>query len=157
MAIIGNRLRGGFGTLAAAYKNDAPGSADYEVEATWFRISGSSAGAEMRIRWDGSTAYYYVTWFESTGVWRLRSEGPFGTISGASDSADADFKSGAAPSRKVTLRVQGTTLTLLIDGVVVTSGTDSNHSAAGVAGVALQSTPTNGIHIDDFVVRDIAA
>lgn len=155
-AITSNRLFGGSGSAAHYYMTDAPASADYEIECIATKVSNIATDCIIRIRWDGVAAgspMYFLEWNEASTSWRLRRNSTFAAL--GTDYVDAGFTTGQ--SRTIILRVEGTAITVLIDGTERITATDSTHTAAGFAGFGLVSSTSNGIHLDDFEVRSIAA
>ncbi len=134
-----------------------PPTADYDVSASLYFATGSgspSVGVCGRMAGPGSAA---LTFYQArivnngSGIVLARFiNGATVTLSSVAYSAPA----GAEP--KLTLRMKGDQLTVLLDGVVVVGPiTDSNITAAGYAGFRMASASANQIRVDNFAVEPI--
>jgi hypothetical protein len=89
-------------------------------------------------------------WNEANTSWQL-----FRTVAGVSTQRGGSVAGSFAVGDSHTLRltVQGTTLTLAVDGVVIASQSDSTIAATGFGGVYLGTaqSESTGIHIDSIV------
>lgn len=58
---------------------------------------------------------------------------------------------------RLTLRMIGSAISVLLDGVVIITATDTAITAAGMAGLRVSGTASNsaGLHLDNFFVRSI--
>lgn len=134
-----------------------PPTADYDVSASLYFASGSgtpSVGVCGRMAGPGGAA---MTFYQarivnnSSGIVLARFiNGATVTLSSVAYSAPAF----AEP--KLTLRMKGNQLSVLLDGVVVIGPiTDSNITDAGYAGIRMASAAANQIRIDNFAVEPI--
>ena len=134
-----------------------PPTADYDVIASMYFATGSgspSVGVCGRMAGPGGAA---LTFYQArivnngSGIVLARFiNGATVTLSSVAYSAPA----GAEP--KLTLRMKGDQLSVLLDGVVVVGPiTDSNITAAGYAGFRMASASANQIRIDNFAVEPI--
>ena len=134
-----------------------PPTADYDVSASLYFATGSgspSVGVCGRMAGPGGAA---LTFYQArivnngSGIVLARFiNGATVTLSSVAYSAPA----GAEP--KLTLRMKGDQLSVLLDGgVVVGPITDSNITAAGYAGFRMASASANQIRIDNFAVEPI--
>lgn len=134
-----------------------PPTADYDVSASLYFASGSgspSVGVCGRMAGPGGAA---LTFYQArivnngSGIVLARFiNGATVTLSSVAYSAPA----GAEP--KLTLRMKGDQLSVLLGGVVVVGPiTDANITAAGYAGFRMASASANQIRIDNFAVEPI--
>lgn len=127
-----------------------PDTANYYVEADLvFRstLAGDGVAVAGRMAAAANT-FYWAGWSQSSGGWRL-----FKTVAGTntqlgSTSSDT-FSSG---TKKVRLTMNGSTISMSVNGVEVVSVTDTAITAAGRAGIrqTFAQGLTTGIHIDNF-------
>jgi hypothetical protein len=134
-----------------------PPTADYDVSASLYFATGSgspSVGVCGRMAGPGGAA---LTFYQArivnngSGIVLARFiNGATVTLSSVAYSAPA----GAEP--KLTLRMKGDQLTVLLDGVVVIGPiTDGNITAAGYAGFRMASASANQIRIDNFAIEPV--
>lgn len=127
----------------------APSSADYIVSCRYRYLSNTGAvGIAGRIQSGAATCYYA---YHNSGQWVLAklSAGTPTTINTSSQTLTA------GNDYLVELSMVGSAISLAINGVTATSGTDSSITAAGSAGVrsAAAVTTTTGKHISHFRTR----
>lgn len=154
---IGNfpRISGGrlFGRSAnnVMRASGAPPTADYEVEAN-FQCITSVANDQVSVcarMEDAANSFYFLRYAQGQG-WQL-----FKTIAGTSTAMGAvvvDAFNTPGAVRNARLRVQGATVSGYVDGVLVSSVTDTAITAKGAAGIRMPQSglPTALIHMDDF-------
>jgi len=138
------------------YRTSTPPSADYEVTGTFKCLSvvpGDNVSVVARADPDVRTLYW-ARYLQGTGWQVYKTVNNSNTIFGTFDGPTMD----EGESRIVKLRVQGTTLTLFVDGTQIAQITDSAITAAGYAGIRMgpNTTPTTGIHFEDFAAGPIS-
>lgn len=156
--LLGGRVYQSTADNAVYCRGDVqPPTADYDVSASLYFASGSgtpSVGVCGRMAGPGGAA---MTFYQarivnnSSGIVLARFiNGATVTLSSVAYSAPAF----AEP--KLTLRMKGSQLSVLLDGVVVIGPiTDSNITDAGYAGIRMASAAANQIRIDNFAVEPI--
>lgn len=152
-----NRVRGTSSTRSLYYASGTPASADYDVTAVLYAVSTTDTypGPCGRIDTAAETMYY-VTWDHTRGLWEL-SKRVAGALTSLGTYADT-FTVGT--SKTCMLRMVGSTISVLIDGVSRISVTDTAISAAGKAGFRqgnAASTNSTGVHIDSISADDPAS
>jgi hypothetical protein len=96
----------------------------------------------------GVASYYWARWNGTVNGWQL-----FKTVNASSTqmgtTVPGTFTSG---SKVLRLTVNGSTISLSVDGVQLLSVTDTSITTAGKAGVRMGATQTanTGIHIDSI-------
>lgn len=154
-----NRIRPGqSSSWCTVYPAGIPSSPDYDVVAVYHfksAIVGQAVTIYGRSDLDNDS---YWAWYDQTNLrWELgKTVGGSGTSLGTfsqSLTANTDYV--------VTLRMRGTSISLLIDGIERIAATDSAHTAVGrpmLDGYTTTSvTNTTGIHIGNFKVIDLAS
>lgn len=137
----------GSGVYAAS---GSPPTADYYVEVLMSyltTLSGDAPGIFGRGSASANT-FYFVQYARASQVWQLRKTVSGGTSTLASSSTDT-FGSG---TRTVRLIMNGSAISVTVDGVSVISTTDTSITAAGFAGIrfGLTQSSSTGIHFDTF-------
>ncbi|MGI9099881.1 MAG: LamG-like jellyroll fold domain-containing protein [Solirubrobacteraceae bacterium] len=163
------RLRKETGNGAAQYYASAtPSSANYLVQADVYGLSGLatdvvSVVGRQDISGAGNT-YYQARYVVDSGRWELRKSvaGVFtliGTGTGAGYYTQALTLN---TSYRMTLQMNGTAISLLVDGVSRIAATDSAISATGRGGVRLGANTSTaavsdsaGLHLDDFRITSL--
>jgi uncharacterized repeat protein (TIGR01451 family) len=163
------RLRKETGNGAAQYyASGVPPSADYLVEGEVRGASGLATDAlgvvgRQDVSGTGQT-YYAARYMVDTGRWELAK-----FVSGTSTLIGTGTGTGyytqnisVGVSYRVGLRMNGTSISLLVDGVTRITATDSSISAAGRGGVRLgtststaQVTDSAGMHLDNFRITGL--
>lgn len=149
-----NRLRNATDAVTRIYYlTTDPRSADYDVEATVVNLSANASTTGVLGRVDTATnTYYYARYATSGGAWQI-----FRFISGANTQIGSDFNQiiTVGQSAVLTLRMRGATISLLVNGISVISGTDATITAKGFAGVRPTLTAAAGVgpHLDNFILR----
>lgn len=133
-----------------------PPSANYTVEAS-IEVKSVVAGTNMGVfgRWSGTGENFYVArYVADNDAYRLAK-----VVNGVGTLL-ASYPAGAAATPGKTavvgLRMVGTTISLLVDGVVVGSQVDSTFTAAGkggLIGIGVNAAGT-GAHVDNY--REVA-
>lgn len=124
---------------------------DYEVSLDLFRLSagGYSAGPIGRV--SSSSAFYHARYDTNSGAWQLYQFGPAVLLGSWSESV------AVGAYRRLTLRMVGDQISMLVDGVERVTATNSVHSAGGVAGFRVlgMGTNTTGMHIDNWIAKTL--
>lgn len=127
-----------------------PASADYDVSAT-VTLTGSAAGVAAGVSGRTSTGggyTGYVARYNAGGQWEI-----LRFLAGNAVVLGSYIQTlSLSTPYTVTLRMTGTTIKLLVDGVERISVTDSSLSTAGRAGLYWFSTGNTAISLDDFSV-----
>jgi concanavalin A-like lectin/glucanase superfamily protein len=160
------RLRKSAGAGYSQYvASGVPSSANYLVEADVYVASIQADDSVALIgRADAAgTTYYMARYITSSGVWQLLevTAGTGATI-GTPTQVARTLTVGA--SYRVGLQMNGSTISLIVDGVTIITGTDASPiAAAGRAGLrnglttgAGTGSDTAGLHLDDFRVATLA-
>ncbi len=141
------------------YASATPASADYSVEADLIvrsNLLGDDTGVIGRLN-TATTAFYMARWDQLTSSWALvrYSSGVANNLATASVPAGLTV----GESYRLKLQMIGTTLNLYVNGILVTTATNSTLTAAGKAGImdganalSLAKGTTTGLHIDNFQV-----
>jgi hypothetical protein len=142
----------GSGDSNGWYSSAVPASADYDVQADCFVESSGKTicGIAARMSTSANTEYF-VNY--NAGTWRLYS------VSSGTESSIGTYLGDAPTTTKTcVLRVTGTTIEVLIDGVSRISVTNSAISAAGRPGlVGYFNDNTSASYIDNFSATDPAS
>ncbi len=155
----GIRHSNGAGT-GTYYASATPTSANYRVEADLTvktLQTGDAVGVVGRLSTNGT--FYGAQYNVPTGAWQLyKSVNGTITLIGT-PSAETLTPTGSTSSngqRHLALDLNGTTIRLLVDGVVKVTATDSSITAAGRGGVRFVATSTSstttGLHLDNFAM-----
>lgn len=120
----------------------APADADYTVSGGVYCAT-DTGQVYLVARQTGASTYYYAGYFKSLARWQISKIVNGTTTQIGTTTALAGLTVGQTYA--VQLDVQGTSLTLRVDGVVVAEATDSAITAAGAAGVRVagSGTPSN--------------
>lgn len=155
-----NRLRQATTAASCYYANVPPTSENYDVTANVNRLSNaafpSTAGVVGRL--DTSTDTCYTARQEIQGSnWALYKR-VAGTETSLGTSSVPSITTGTPNT--MTLRMVGSSIKVLVDGVVRISATDSSITNTGRAGVRFTSvtaspTDTTLIHLEDFAAEDV--
>ncbi|MGO7779478.1 SGNH/GDSL hydrolase family protein [Rhizobium ruizarguesonis] len=126
-------------------------SADYYVEAVLTRVSvlaGDNVGIIGRAQTSANTLYF-ARYNDTAGGWQL-----FKTVAGTSTQLGATIADTFAATAQKTLRLtmQGTAISVQVDGVTIINVTDSAIASAGRPGCrfGFAQTDTTGIHIESL-------
>lgn len=164
-----NRLRKETGNGAAQYYASAtPPSANYLVEADVHVASllGTDAIAvvgRQDVSGTGQT-FYIARYVRDSARWELGKvvNGTLTLIGSGTGTGYYSQTLTTGTSYRMTLQMNGTAISLLVDGVSRITATDSSISAAGRAGVRLgtgastaQTSDSAGLHLDDFRVSSL--
>jgi uncharacterized repeat protein (TIGR01451 family) len=170
-AVITNagRVRKETGNGGAMYYASAtPASATYNVEADIRGASGLATDAigvvgRQDISGTGQT-FYLARYVVDTGRWEL-AKVVAGTLTLIGTGTGTGFYTQnivVGTSYRVTLRMNGTAISLLVDGVSRIAATDSAITAAGRGGIRLgtssstaQVTDSAGLHLDNFRITSL--
>jgi len=157
LTAAGRLRKGGTGTSGALYYASAtPASADYTVEADIYVASNlASDGVGILGRVDTSSSFgtYYLAKYDQNGqLWSLFSvvNNGWSWLGGGNQT----FTVGT--THRVALDMKGTTIRLLVDGVEITSVTNSAITATGKGGIVLGGgggttvDDSTGFHLDNF-------
>jgi concanavalin A-like lectin/glucanase superfamily protein len=160
----GNRLtRNGVGGISYL-TSVVPNTADYQVSADVYvasLITDDAAGVVGRFDTTNTNATRYMARYNVTkGWWELRKD-----VNGAGSSLGTWTATlTVGQTYNVALDMKGTTIRMLVDGVVRASVTDTSISGVGAAGIRLGSgntgaspTDTTGLHLDNFRLNPPAA
>ena len=166
----GRQRRETSGTGAAQYYASAtPSSADYLVESDVYVASLLATDAigvvgRQDISGTGQT-YYLARYVRDTGRWELHKVvAGTSTLIGSGGSGTGYYTQAltVGSSYRLTLRMSGTTISMLIDGVTRLTATDSAISAIGRGGVRNGTAATTaavtdsaGLHLDDFRITSL--
>lgn len=135
----------------------SPASANYEVYAKFTArstlISTDNVGIMIRAVGSTSNTFYLVRYSKASNSWALFKY-VSGTITSWLSYSDTIL---AGESRDVILRANGSNISVLINGVVVITQSDSAITGAGFAGIRIPVVQTNstGIHIDFILSREL--
>ena len=131
--------------------SEVPPSSDYEVSADIIRRSDDNQtrmGLALRIS-TTSDDHYYVRYNNNGDSWLIAK-----SVGGTQSAIGAAVSQTLTVDQvyRVKFRVQGTTLTLLVDDVELASRTDSSHAGPGRAGIYGfdDATETTGLHLDNW-------
>lgn len=132
------------GTNAAVINNKAPSSANYTVSGAFTVASNAAYSVQVFARVQGpsiSTAYYAICGTNVSSQCQIHK-----TVSGTDTSLGGTAFSWANGStHTIAFQVNGTALTLFVDGVSTVTATDSSIGSAGFAGfgIGANSSTTN--------------
>lgn len=136
MQVLGNALTMTAGGGYETYVNAAvPATADYSVEALLKVVSpgvGNGLGVQGRIVVATTGDGYYWSYYPNAGVWRMYINGAgvfYGLLAQVADSF------AAGQSKLAKLRMTGSTIEGLVDGVQLAVVTDTHLAGPGRAGV----------------------
>lgn len=129
-----------------------PRGADYEVSADVVMRSDnnlSSAGVFARMPLNEIAQQYFARYNSNGNTWQLYKNTP--TLGAALLGSFAQELT-IDQAYRLTLRCQGSAISVLVDSVEVIAVTDAEISSRGRAGVRLQQamTSTVGVHLDNF-------
>jgi hypothetical protein len=167
----GGEVRKATGNGAAQYYTSAtPANANYLVEgivhaASFLTTDAAGVVGRQDISGTGQT-YYMAAYVVSLSRWELSK-----VVNGTSTLIGTGIIPGtylqfltAGANYRVTLQMNGTTITLLVDGVARITATDSSITTAGRGGLRLgTSTSTaqvadgTGLHLDNFHITSLTA
>jgi len=143
----GGYAEGDSPTVTGIYTNSAvPSSADYYVEA---ELRNSAAGISVGIAGRASSAstnFYYAFRDNDAVVLAKFIDGVYNELSRFT----YDFGVTSVPVRLV---MEGSIISVLVDGVEVISLTDTSFSSAGVVGIGLRA----GLRVDNLVAGTLGA
>lgn len=139
----------------ATFQEWIPPSPDYEVSALVERttLTGQEIGVVVRGAGDGTRNGYLFRWSHGFEIFRLV-DGAYTKLADDNQTISPHGLPANTP-RKLTGRIQGSKLTLLVDDVVALQVTDSTFSAAGRAGVWTAAFNTN-LSLDDLRFSPVA-
>ena len=152
MALLGNRARqSGSTTSLHVYVGTQPSSADYDVSANLYfgTVSGApSVGLCGRIVSTDVATMYQARATIGTGIALLRI-----INNSATTLATVPYTPVQGSEPRLTLRMRGDQISVLLDGAVVIGPiTDANIAGAGYAGMRAASSNTTSVHLDNFSV-----
>lgn len=159
MQLLGNRVRHGGSTTAVFCRSDslAP-SADYDVSANLYIVNAGGApsvGICGRMAGPGAAplTFYQARIVNGTGIVLLR------FLNGTAVSlATYAYTSVAGAEPKLTLRMRGDQISLLLDDVLVIGPiTDANIPGPGYVGMRMASASSSQIHIDNLTASTLDA
>lgn len=156
-----NRCRPNSTGNGYAYASGTPASADYDVTAVVRKFSsvGTATNIGLVARSStGAATFYYAQYNDGAAQWQLGK-----LVSGGNTALGTGFSQALTLNTDytLTLRVQGSSISLYVDGVLrVGPATDSTITAAGRAGIkcggnTTTASNTTGYHLDTFGVADI--
>lgn len=141
--------------LAVAYSDDVPTSADYDVSTTIVPLTGSNrSGPVGRLDTSDTTGgtYYHARYYQSLGSWQL-----WLYVNGVGTQLGGDYPEALTLGQPYvcTLRMQGSTIQCLVNGVVRISATNTRLPAIGRAGIRLFGSggATSGLQQDNFIIE----
>lgn len=146
-----NRVRSNTTNTSLIYAIRQPDVADYDVEADFVPITALTncqIGIAGRIDPAAST-YYFIRYRVAIGGFELMR-----SLAG-SNSTLGTYTDALPQTRRVTLSMRGSTISMLVDGVTVLSVTNAEITANGYAGVfagAVTMANSTGVHLDNFRV-----
>lgn len=136
------------------YTAVAPPSADYDVSADLtFLTDNNSATTGVVGRADATAASLYLArWTTAGDAWQL-----YKIVTGVATQLGSDSTAlpiAAGVVRRLTLRLRGATIQLLVDGVPLIAAVDTTFGAPGLAGVRLTGTSgaSAAVHLDNLTV-----
>lgn len=141
---LDNRLYGTTATCGYS-ASGAPASADYYVEAELdFLTKGTDSGVKVAGRIQaGANTHYLGRYNDVTSVWEIAK-----VVAGTQTSLTTAAAARPTGVNAVRLRMQGATISLIVNGTQVASVTDSSITGAGTGGfVQAQQSSTVGQHI----------
>jgi hypothetical protein len=151
--IDGNRAHGENASTASVYTLIAPAVADYVVSCDVVMRSDnnlSTCGPIGRLV-SGVVTYYHVRYNTLGNVWQL-----FKWVANSATQLGADQAQTLTVDQayRAELRMLGSLISMVVDGVVLVSVTDTAIPAAGLAGLkwASPATSTVGVHLDNVRV-----
>ena len=154
-----NRVRKNSTGTAIYYTGAAPSSANYSVEADIYyasSISGQESGVIGRASTSANT-YYVARYDQSVGAWNLAKY-----VNGTPTTLGTNYTQTltAGATYRLTLTMNGSTISLSVDGVQRISATDTSISSAGRGGLraadgTVSPTNTTGIHTSVFRVTSL--
>lgn len=140
------------------YIGASPGSSDYEVSTNVVFLgplstSGPSLGVIGRFLTASPNTFYFAMYQSSTDTWRLTK-----FVSGTATLLGAVAAGAVAgTSRRLSLRMLGSSLSVLVDGVVVITATDTSITSAGAAGVRFNPfAAPDVITLDNFAAHTLS-
>ena len=135
---------------AATIPDDASISANITLDISGVGAQGGVCG---RINATGGPFEWYdAIWSDGDQEWQIRKFASFGTTTLASLS-DTSYTSG---TKKITLSMSGSSLSLLVDDVLKVSTSDSTYTS-GPCGIRYESHPGGGIVFDAFIAEDASS
>lgn len=147
--ITGNKIHGPLFNPSTASNAATPGSADYSVSADVIVVASPTYDlAGVWGRFDGANPYI-GQWDNYSQEWSLR----YTLYTSLGTYSDPSFVSGA---KRVELRMEGTSIQLLVDGVSRISVTDSSLTGAGVSGLNVGGATDTALLMDNFTVADLS-
>lgn len=149
LVITDNRIRCGAVAFGVFYASGTPANADYDVLATLYCVTNAgTVGVRGRHDVTANTGYQLVY---NGSAFQLQK-----IVAGATSTLGTYSRTlTATESCIINLRMRGTTISALIDGVSRISVTDTSISAAGRAVViSTTTTATTGVHIADVTAND---
>lgn len=157
ITITSNQLIcGQFGSGHPYNSTTSMASADYEVLADVVWAGAADGNADMAGvigRFNTAASDYYFAYYNTTGAaWHL-SKAISGSESSLGTSAMAYVQ---GQTHTLTLRMQGTTITMLVDGVSLVSVTDTALTLTQNAGIYMEDVVSQCQRLDTYVVQDIA-
>lgn len=158
-----NRVRPNAVGNGYAQASGAPSSADYEVSALVRKFSSVGTATVIGISARSSAVQatmYYAQYNDGAAQWQMGK-----LVNGANTTLGTAFSQALTLGQDytLTLRVQGTAISLYVDTVLrVGPSTDASIATTGLAGVKCGGNTTTasdstGYHLDTFLVADIAA
>lgn len=155
--ITSNRLRSSAATgaeIGLHYSSDVPGNADYLVTARFVQMTDTGTTAIMARLSTSAYNGYALLYIPGFNLWVLAryDAGVNTNLATYGDSLSN------GEERTGTLKVQGESISGLVDGVVRMEATDTTYTAVGRAGLFTTGTTTpqtTGVHLDWFVSRPI--
>jgi hypothetical protein len=139
-----------------AYDNDAPGTADYSVEADVCIVTDNGAyytGVSGRVN-TGAGNSYYAQLDETSGYFQLWKK--VSNTSTQLASSGSSYSLAAGTTYTLRLSMVGSTISVYVNGAQVISVTDSSVTAAGSGGIfnwgGGSATDTTGFHLDNYAL-----
>lgn len=154
--ISDGRIRATNASGSVYQASTTPASADYDVT-TWIEtrsaLTTGQCGPAGRMQANADT-YYYARYTESSSTPTFSL---FKRVNGSNSQIGSNYTA-AIPLNgiaKLTLRMQGSTISLLVDDVVKITGTSTSITTAGKAGVRLAgaTSPDTGCQITAFQAK----
>lgn len=154
ITIQSNRTQGSLFAGAYYSNNGTPNSADYDVSAdiTFVTAAGSGlAGVQARVAGGAHFNTYVALYDAGNNRYELRRYSA-GALSSLGTSA---YTYAQNETHTIKLRVNGSQITMFVDGVSLIDVSNGDISAAGLAGIYHEDSATHALALDNFVAGDI--
>ncbi len=142
--------------------NGTYSSADYDVSSiVVFSSGGSGYPRTLAARIQDANNMYILRYDNSSVAFYKRTSGIWSLLKSASTSISGNTSGSPYHGDTVTFRIEGNDLSALVNGSVVATTTDSDHTSAGAAGMGLgyvnisSDDGGTGVGMDNFTVSSI--